>query len=352
MSDVNFTSNNHIKALAVGVAVALHGLAGFGVANMQMPELKPLKITPPITVEIIEPIKEIEIEQVVDEVIQTPQPIKPIIAPKTEVNPDPRPAAAKPKVEPAKEPPQKIKQTTPKIPEPNQTKQQQKTPATAETTPQKNQQEANQQAEILAKQQAEAQARWEAEQRAEAEKKKQEKAAAEARLKAEADAKAKAAAQAEADARAKAKAEAAAKARAEAEAAALAKAEAEAAAAGKAKNTSNNTKDQGGGRGTGNKIGDITISAAKANASWRNKPNFSKVDVEDAKVQTISFTVHLEINEKGRITSATGVNTGLGKNVDSQITKAIRAASFNPFKDEQGNPVRGKVTLPMNFTIN
>lgn len=342
MSDVNSTSKNNIKLIAIGVALALHGLAGVGLAKMELPELKTLKITPPITVEIIEPIKEIKIEQVADEVIQTPQPIKPITAPKVEKNPDPRPAAAKPKVKPVKEQPkpkpQPITQSEPKPPVPSQPKTQQ--------PPQQNQQEANRQAEILAKQQAEAQARWEAEQRAEAERKRQEKAAAEAaRLKAEADAKARE--KAEAEARAKAEADAKAK----AEAAAKARAEAEAAAA-KAKNTGGNTNNQGGGRGTGNKIGEITISAAKANASWRKQPNFSNVEVgESVKTQTVSFTVQLKIDEKGRITSATGVNTGLGKNVDNQIAKAIRAASFNPFKDEQGNPARGTATLPMSFKI-
>ncbi|MDO4441866.1 MAG: hypothetical protein Q4B81_06760 [Moraxella sp.] len=340
MSDVNSTSKNNIKLIAIGVALALHGLAGVGLARMELPELKTLKITPPITVEIIEPIKEIKIEQVVDEVIPTPQPIKPITAPKVEKNPDPRPAAAKPKVEPVKEQPkpkpQPITQSEPKPPVPSQPKTQQ--------PPQQNQQEANRQAEILAKQQAEAQARWEAEQRAEAERRRQEKAAADAaRQKAEAEARAKA--QAEADARAKAEADA------KARAAAQARADAEAAAA-KAKNTGGNTNNQGSGRGTGNKIGEITISAAKANASWRNQPNFSNVEVdENTKVQTVSFTVQLKIDERGRITSATGVNTGLGKNVDNQIAKAIRAASFNPFKDEQGNPARGTATLPMSFKI-
>lgn len=337
MSDVNFTSNNHIKALAVGVAVVLHGLAGFGVANMQMPELKPLKITPPITVEIIEPIKEIEIEQVVDEVIQTPQPIKPITAPKTEVNPDPRPAAAKPKVEPAKEPPQKIKQTTPKIPEPTQTKQQQKTPAIAETTPQQNQQEANRQAEILAKQQAEAQARWEAEQRAEAEKKKQEKAAAEA----------KAAAQAEADARAKANAEAAAKAKAEAEAAA------------KAKNADNSAKNQGGdtkrneqgqGRATGNAVGEVSLSASEVDASWRREPNLRQLCSARLQGSTVNMSVSIKISTNGSIESTNVIKSSGDKAFDRDVARAFRSAKLKPFS-RNGQAVKGSATVPVNINI-
>ncbi|MFA9485348.1 MULTISPECIES: hypothetical protein [unclassified Moraxella] len=319
MSDVNSISKNNIKLIALGVALALHGLVAVGLAKMEFPELKTLKITPPIKVEIIEPVKEVKIEQVLDEVVPMLKPIKPITAPKVEKNPDPRPPAPKPKAEPVKEQPQ-LK------PPPSEPRKQQE--------PQLDPQEVNRQAEILAKQQAEAQARWEAQQRAEAERQRLEKAAAEAaRQKAEAEAKARA----EADARAKAEADA--KARAEAEAAA------------KANNASNHASNQIG-RGTGTQIGDITISAAKANASWRRKPNFSNVEVsENAKVGTISFTVHLKIDEKGRIISATGVNTGLGKNVDRQIIKAIRAASFNPFKDERGNPARGTAVLPMSFNI-
>lgn len=87
MNNVNSTSNNGIKAMAVGVAIALHGLAGLGLAHMQMPELKPLKITPPIKIEIIEPIKEPEIVEIKINNLESPEPPKPIMAPKIEKNP-------------------------------------------------------------------------------------------------------------------------------------------------------------------------------------------------------------------------------------------------------------------------
>lgn len=306
MSDVNFTSNHKVKVLAVGVAIVLHGLAGFGLANMSLPELKPLKNTPPIEIQIIQPTQLNNLESP-----EPPKPIKPIAAPKVEVNPDPRPAPAKPKmVEPPKNEPKKT--------EPKQVQKQEKKIEPDNSL----QQEANRQAEILAKQRADAQAKWEAEQKAEIDRQNREKAAAEAAAKAREEA-------------------AAAKARAEAEAAAKAK---------NGNGNGDNKNDQG--RGTGNVIGEMTISAAKANASWKRKPNWSNIDVQDAKVKTVSFTVHLQIDEKGRITGATGVSTGLGSRIDKQIEKALRAASFHPFKDEQGNPVRGKVNLPMNFTIN
>ena len=87
MNNVNSTSNNGIKAMAVGVAIALHGLAGLGLVHMQMPELKPLKITPPIKIEIIEPIKEPEIVEIKINNLESPEPPKPIMAPKIEKTP-------------------------------------------------------------------------------------------------------------------------------------------------------------------------------------------------------------------------------------------------------------------------
>lgn len=322
MSDVNFTSNNHIKALAVGVAVVLHGLAGFGVANMQMPELKPLKITPSIQVEIIEPIQEVEIKEIISRVESQELP-KPITAPKTEVNPDPRPAAAKPKVEPAKEPPQKIKQTTPKIPEPTQTKQQQKTPAIAETTPQQNQQEANQQAEILAKQQVGAQARWEAEQvveaeqGVEAEKKKPEKAnATEATFQ-------------------------------KAEAAATAKN-----ADNSAKNQGGDTKrnEQGQGRATGNAVGEVSLSASEVDASWRREPNLRQLCSARLQGSTVNMSVSIKISTNGSIESANVTKSSGDKAFDRDVARAFRSAKLKPFS-RNGQAVKGSATVPVNFTI-
>lgn len=333
MSDVNFTSNNHIKALAVGVAVVLHGLAGFGVANMQMPELKPLKITPPIQVEIIEPIQEVEIKEIISRVESQELP-KPITAPKTEVNPDPRPAAAKPKVEPAKEPPQKIKQTTPKIPEPTQIKQQQKTPAIAETVPQQNQQEANRQAEILAKQQAEAQARWEAEQKAEAERQNREKIAAEA-------------ARQKAEAEARVKAEAAAKAKAEAEAAAKAKN-----ADNSAKNQGSDTKrnEQGQGRGTGNAVGEVSLSASEVDASWRREPNLRQLCSARLQGSTVNMSVSIKISTNGSIESTNVIKSSGDKAFDRDVARAFRSAKLKPFS-RNGQAVKGSATVPVNINI-
>lgn len=199
MNNVNSTSNNGIKAMAVGVAIALHGLAGLGLVHMQMPELKPLKITPPIKIEIIEPIKEPEIVEIKINNLESPEPPKPIMAPKIEKNPDsrPAPAPAKPKIaelKPVK--PQTVKPAqTPKVTEPevkkprvtqpSETKQKPKTPEI--TKPPVDQSQL-----IAAQQRAQEQARWEAQQRAEADRLAREKAAAEARAKADADAKAKA----------------------------------------------------------------------------------------------------------------------------------------------------------------
>ncbi|MFL1731649.1 hypothetical protein [Moraxella oculi] len=315
MSDVK-SNSNQIKVLALGVTAVLHGLVGYGLASMQMPELKPLKITPPIEVQIIKP----KIEEVVVNNLESPEPPKPVAAPKVEKKPDPRPAPTKPKkVEPKPEPKVKpepkpeIKKTEPKVePKPDIKKVEPKVEPPPEIKPDVRQ------AEILAAERAAAQAKWEAEQRAEADRRNREKAEAEARLAAE-----------------KARQAAAEKARAEAEAAAK-----------KSQATSNE------GRGTGNTVGEMTLSASKVAASWKKKPNFSNVDAGDRQTSAVKFTVNLVIDEKGRIVSATGVSTGLGRNVDRQIERAIKSASFHPFKDENGNPVRGKATLPMSFSVN
>lgn len=298
MNDFNSVSNNNQKIIAIAVAVAVHGLVGLGLAYMQMPPLRPLKITPPLQIEFIEP-------QVIND-LESPEPPKPIVAPKVEKKPDPRPLPKQvelktpPKPEPVKEPP---KQMEPPKSEPIKEPPKVIEPPEPEVD--------------LLQQQREAQAKWELQQRIEA----QARAEAEARAKAEAREKAEAVARAKAAADAQRAAEQAAK----------------------------NKAEQG--RGTGNVIGEESISASRANASWRRKPNFSNIDAGSDRTKTVSFIVQLIIDEKGNIISATGVSTGLGRRVDRQIENAIKRAAFHPFKDSKGNPIRGKASLPMDFTV-
>lgn len=319
MNNVNSTSNNGIKAMAVGVAIALHGLAGLGLAHMQMPELKPLKITPPIKIEIIEPIKEPEIVEIKINNLESPEPPKPIMAPKIEKNPDPRPALAptKPKVaetKPIKPQPVKPAQT-PKVTEPEVEK------------PQVTQPSVDQAQLIAAQQRAQEQARWEAQQRAEADRLAREKAAAEARARADAEAKAKA----EADAKARARAEAAAKA---------------AAAAAK------NGTDAGSGKGhnSGDSIGPVSLSAAEVDASWRRKPNLAQLCSPRLTGKTVNLTVKLTIDEKGSIQNASVTQSSGDKAFDRDVARAYKSGRLKPFI-RNGQAVKGFANVPTAITI-
>ena len=344
MNNVNSTSNNGIKAMAVGVAIALHGLAGLGLVHMQMPELKPLKITPPIKIEIIEPIKEPEIVEIKINNLESPEPPKPIMAPKIEKNPDsrPAPAPAKPKIaelKPVK--PQTVKPAqTPKVTEPevkkprvtqaSETKQKPKTPEI--TKPPVDQSQL-----IAAQQRAQEQARWEAQQRAEADRLAREKAAAEARAKADADAKAKAKAEAEAKA-------------------AAARREAEAAAAAAAKNSTDEDGgkrkdgDGGEGRNSGDSIGPVSLSAAEVDASWRRKPNLAQLCSPRLTGKTVNVTVKLTINEKGSIQSASVTQSSGDKAFDRDVARAYKSGRLKPFI-RNGQAVKGFANVPTVITI-
>ncbi len=343
MNNVNSTSNNGIKAMAVGVAIALHGLAGLGLVHMQMPELKPLKITPPIKIEIIEPIKEPEIVEIKINNLESPEPPKPIMAPKIEKNPDsrPAPAPAKPKIaelKPVK--PQTVKPAqTPKVTEPevkkprvtqaSETKQKPKTPEI--TKPPVDQSQL-----IAAQQRAQEQARWEAQQRAEADRLAREKAAAEARAKADADAKAKAKAEAEAKAAA---------ARREAEAAAAAAKNSTDEDGGKRKDG-----DGGEGRNSGDSIGPVSLSAAEVDASWRRKPNLAQLCSPRLTGKTVNVTVKLTINEKGSIQSASVTQSSGDKAFDRDVARAYKSGRLKPFI-RNGQAVKGFANVPTVITI-
>lgn len=347
MNNVNSTSNNGIKAMAVGVAIALHGLAGLGLVHMQMPELKPLKITPPIKIEIIEPIKEPEIVEIKINNLESPEPPKPIMAPKIEKNPDPRPAPAKPKIaelKPVK--PQTVKPTqTPKVTEPevkkprvtqpSETKQKPKTPEI--TKPPVDQSQL-----IAAQQRAQEQARWEAQQRAEADRLAREKAAAEARAKADADAKAKAKAEAEAKAAA---------ARREAEAAAAAAKNSTDEDGGKRRGGGKRKDGDGGeGRNSGDSIGPVSLSAAEVDASWRRKPNLAQLCSPRLTGKTVNVTVKLTINEKGSIQSASVAQSSGDKAFDRDVARAYKSGRLKPFI-RNGQAVKGFANVPTVITI-
>ena len=379
ISNNNFFDNKS-TAIAIAITLALHGVAGTGLATMKMLEIEPLKNTPPLQIEMIN-LEEAE-----------PEPPKPSIAPtisrKPAKNPstaakaEPAPAAAPPapapsapapipvpvpvkKSEPVKPKvePQKLVET-PKT-EPVKPKETPKIePELPKETPKIETSKINE--DLIAQRQK--QAAFELQQRQEAERKKQ----------AEADA-----------AKAKAKADAEAKAKADAAAAAKAKADAEAKAknghgqGGQGANTKGNKtgKENGktdgkeggredgkaGGTGKGDKNatgsdknsqgsggGELkgqTVSAAQINANWRRQPDFSGLSTTIEDKKTIKVSIHITFDAKGRITGVSGVNTG-DPNLNKQIITAVRRASLNPFKSPSGQPISGSGNFSAVINLN
>ena len=368
ISNNNFFDNKS-TAIAIAITLALHGVAGTGLATMKMLEIEPLKNTPPLQIEMIN-LEEAE-----------PEPPKPSIAPT--ISPPPAPAPSAPAPIPVPVPVKKSEPVKPKV-EPQKLVETPKTepvkpketpkiePELPKETPKIETSKINE--DLIAQRQK--QAAFELQQRQEAERKKQ----------AEADA---AKAKAKADAEAKAKADAEAKATADAAAAAKAKADAEAKAknghgqGGQGANTKGNKtgKENGktdgkeggredgkaGGTGKGDKNatgsdknsqgsggGELkgqTVSAAQINANWRRQPDFSGLSTTIEDKKTIKVSIHITFDAKGRITGVSGVNTG-DPNLNKQIITAVRRASLNPFKSPSGQPISGSGNFSAVINLN
>ena len=379
ISNNNFFDNKS-TAIAIAITLALHGVAGTGLATMKMLEIEPLKNTPPLQIEMIN-LEEAEPEPPKPSIAPTISP-KPAKNPSTAAKAEPAPAAAPPapapsapapipvpvpvkKSEPVKPKvePQKLVET-PKT-EPVKPKETPKIePELPKETPKIETSKINE--DLIAQRQK--QAAFELQQRQEAERKKQ----------AEADA-----------AKAKAKADAEAKAKADAAAAAKAKADAEAKAknghgqGGQGANTKGNKtgKENGktdgkeggredgkaGGTGKGDKNatgsdknsqgsggGELkgqTVSAAQINANWRRQPDFSGLSTTIEDKKTIKVSIHITFDAKGRITGVSGVNTG-DPNLNKQIITAVRRASLNPFKSPSGQPISGSGNFSAVINLN
>ena len=379
ISNNNFFDNKS-TAIAIAITLALHGVAGTGLATMKMLEIEPLKNTPPLQIEMIN-LEEAEPEPPKPSIAPTISP-KPAKNPSTAAKAEPAPAAAPPapapsapapipvpvpvkKSEPVKPKvePQKLVET-PKT-EPVKPKETPKIePELPKETPKIETSKINE--DLIAQRQK--QAAFELQQRQEAERKKQ----------AEADA-----------AKAKAKADAEAKAKADAAAAAKAKADAEAKAknghgqGGQGANTKGNKtgKENGktdgkeggredgkaGGTGKGDKNatgsdknsqgsggGELkgqTVSAAQINATWRRQPDCSGLSTTIEDKKTIKVSIHITFDAKGRITGVSGVNTG-DPNLNKQIITAVRRASLNPFKSPSGQPISGSGNFSAVINLN
>ena len=364
ISNNNFFNNKN-TAIAVAITLALHGVAGTGLATMKMLEIEPLKNTPPLQIEMIN-LEEAEPEPPKPSIAPTISPT-PAKNPSTAAKAEPAPAAAPPAPAPIPVPVKKSEPVKPKV-EPQKLAETPKTepikpkekpkvePELPKETPKIETSKINE--DLIAQRQK--QAAFELQQRQEAERKKQ----------AEADA-----------AKAKAKADAEAKAKADAAAAAKAKADAEAKAknghgqGGQGTNPKGNKAGKEGGRedgkagGTGKgdknatgsdknsqgsgggELKGQTVSAAQINANWHRKPDFSglSTDIEDKK--TIKVSIHITFDAKGRITGVSGVNTG-DPNLNKQIITAVRRASLNPFKSPSGQPISGSGNFSAVINLN
>ena len=373
ISNNNFFNNKN-TAIAVAITLALHGVAGTGLATMKMLEIEPLKNTPPLQIEMIN-LEEAEPEPPKPSIAPTISP-KPAKNPSTAAKAEPAPAAPAPsapapipvpvkKSEPVKPKvePQKLAET-PKT-EPVKPKETPKVePELPKETPKIETSKINE--DLIAQRQK--QAAFELQQRQEAERKKQ----------AEADA-AKAKADAEAKAKAKADAAAAAKAKADAEAKAKnghgqggqgtnTKGDKAGKENGKADGKEGGHEDgKAGGTGKGDKNatgsdknsqgsggGELkgqTVSAAQINANWRRQPDFSGLSTTIEDKKTIKVSIHITFDAKGRITGVSGVNTG-DPNLNKQIITAVRRASLNPFKSPSGQPISGSGNFSAVINLN
>lgn len=366
-----FESSKKIKLLAGAIAIALHGLAGIGITNMQINPIKLPDITPPLQVEFIkpEPPKPEPIKEVVINNLQSPEPptntppktaVLPVSTPEpTPVEPEQvEPIKPEPIIEPEPEPvkePEPIIEPEP-MPEPEVVKEPEPMPEPVKPTPEVD--------EILAAQQRQ-QELWEAQQkilreqeleRQKAEELEKARKAQEAELEAQRQQElerqrelerqkaqelenARKAKEAEEQARKAREAEEAEKARKAAEDAAKRKAAEDAAKANK-----NNDGDKGGN--DNKKVVNVgTLNASSA--SWKVRPNFSGLHSDT--VEAISLNTRLTFSATGKVTKVEGIKTG-DRDLDREIRNRIMRASLHP-NVLQGSSAGGEGSFVISIQI-
>ncbi len=351
-------SANKIKGVALAVAIALHGVAGFGVANMQIKTLTPPKITPPLEVEFIKPEPKPEPEKIILNNLESPEPVV--------VNQPVQQQVARPQTAGAA-PIQQSESETKKAVTEKKTQQPNTSKHTASIKSD------NKPADDIARQQAQ-QAAFEAEQRRleherlererlehiarqeqlERERLAKEQAQKEQLAKEQAERERK---QREAQEKARAEAEAAARRQAEADALAKKQADEARRQAQQGQGSQGNGKDKKnddgkkGGKDDNNQQGQIISGqnlGSISNASWIRKPDYRGVNSAEIK-GNISGTATLTIDAKGSITGVSGVSTG-DRELDRQIMREIRRAKLKPFK-QGNNTLTGTATYPFDITL-
>ncbi|MDO5050463.1 MAG: hypothetical protein Q4D68_01870 [Moraxella equi] len=328
---MTFERSNKYKVLAVAVAIILHGVAGVGLATMQMLHIEPPKITPPLEIQMIELNNEESPEppkpEPIPEPKPTPTPAQSVAAPAPpKASPPPPPKAPKP--EPRLEPQKELPKPKPPKPELKQ--------EPVKLEPKEPPKVTEPQVDIIAQERA--QKAFELQQQRERERREREQQ--ERERQAERDRQAELARQqAERDRQAEL-------ARQKAEADAKARAEQGQGRGGDGKDTKTDNKTgnkdttKSGGAGGGELKGqNLSIS----NASWKSKPNWNGLTSEKLS-GSANFVATLTIDANGRITSVSGVNTG-DKGLDRQISQALRRARLHPFKSSSGQPMSGTATF-------
>ncbi|STZ55464.1 Uncharacterised protein [Moraxella lacunata] len=328
---MTFEHSNKYKVLAAAVAIILHGVAGVGLATMQMLHIEPPKITPPLEIQMIklnnEELPEPPKPESIPEPKPMPIPAQSVAAPAPpKASPPPPPKAPKP--EPRLEPQKELPKPKPPKPELKQ--------EPVKFKPKEPPKVTEPQVDIIAQERA--QKAFELQQQREREQREREQQ--ERERQAERDRQAELARQqAERDRQAEL-------ARQKAEADAKARAEQGRGRGGDGKDTKTDNKTgnkdttKSGGAGGGELKGqNLSIS----NASWKSKPNWNGLTSEKLS-GSANFVATLTIDANGRIISVSGVNTG-DKDLDRQISQALRRARLHPFKSSSGQPMSGTATF-------
>ncbi|UZA17776.1 energy transducer TonB [Moraxella bovis] len=324
---MTFEHSNKYKVLAAAVAIILHGVAGVGLATMQILHIEPPKITPPLEIQMIKLNNEESPELAKPEPKPMPIPAQSVAAPASpKASPPPPPKVPKP--EPRLEPQKELPKPKPPKPELKQ--------EPVKLEPKEPPKVTEPQVDIIAQERA--QKAFELQQQREREQREREQQ--ERERQAERDRQAELARQqAERDRQAKL-------ARQKAEADAKTRAEQGQGRGGDGKDTKTDNKTgnkdttkSGGAGGSELKGQNLSIS----NASWKSKPNWNGLTSEKLS-GSANFVATLTIDANGKITSVSGVNTG-DKGLDRQISQALRRARLHPFKSSSGQPMSGTATF-------
>ena len=97
----------------------------------------------------------------------------------------------------------------------------------------------------------------------------------------------------------------------------------------------------------------VSISAGRANASWRNKPRpeFPQRALRNARPgDSFTVTLRMEVDKQGSITNVSIASSSGNSIIDNDAVTTFKRGRFNPFM-ENGVAVVGIVTLPVTYEV-